>query len=463
MNQINHFIETHLSLPAGARIVVGVSGGVDSVVLLHVLRRLGYEVVVAHVNYRMRGEASDVDERFVRHLCGELGIACETIAVPEAFREELKGDSFQEAARDFRYRFFGDIARKYQAAWVAVAHHLDDQAETVLMHLLRGSGIEGLAGMAPARPLEQESNAQLIRPLLQVGREQIQAFALEQGIAWREDASNAEYGYRRNAIRHGLLAEIRSRFGAGAVDNIARTADILRGYLDHTIAPELEERFVVVSGLKTGEGGSLNLVKLNEQPAVWQTRLILEALKRWLPSERYAANTATAVQNLMESQVGRRLVLSSGVVWRNRDELYFKPGSEDLSETEEEHHYVIAEPGEVVFDDGRLRLSEEPYRPDVLLEAGEHVCLMDADRAPLPLIVRRWQAGDRLQPLGMTGHKKVSDLLTDAKKPTHERKGIRVVEAAGEIVWVIGVRTAEKGSVVSGTRRLWRMEWVKNP
>ena len=240
LNKVRHYIKTHQLLSDDAPVVVGVSGGVDSMVLLHILQRLSYQVICAHVNYGMRDAASDADEALVEMSCREAQIPYFLHRVSDVFLTDASNESFQARARNERYNFFLKLAEAQGVKTVAVAHHQDDQAETVLMHLLRGSGIEGLAGMQASRALEKSTNIKLIRPLLSVSRSQVQSFARANGIAWREDASNSDGKYQRNKVRHGVVEAIRKDFGAGAVKNIARSARYLRGYVDASIQPALD-------------------------------------------------------------------------------------------------------------------------------------------------------------------------------------------------------------------------------
>ena len=447
-------------LPPSSKIVVGVSGGVDSMVLLHVLLEEGFKVIVTHVNYRMRGEASDEDERIVRQKCDALGIPLDVYTVSSDWKKQLGNISFQEAARDLRYSFFAEVAEKHDAGFVAVAHHQDDQAETVLMHLMRGSGIEGMAGMPPARSLHPDSSIQLIRPLLQWEKSEIVQYAKANNIEWREDESNSSVDYYRNKIRLQLLPEIKKAFGESAVRNVARTADILRGYAEHTIEPELKDRFEKIMG--EGADHCLDIDALLKQPPVWQTRLILEALKRWLPKARYAATIADAIADLATQQVGRRFVLPEGVVWRERNELCFVEDYID-GKKEDEEQFVLSDGHDVELQGGVLQVRVEEWEDNRCLDVGANVCLIDADRVDLPLVLRQWQPGDRMQPFGMSGHKKVSDILTDRKIPSRQRAYTWVIESAGQILWIVGVRSAEHGKVREDTRRVIRLEWVKNP
>ena len=246
--RIDAFLRRHALLETGEPVVTGLSGGVDSIVLTSVLAALGVSVRAVHVNYRLRGDASDEDEAFVRTWCGERGIDL----VVRSFDGEWPSDaSVQQAARDFRYAVFEEEALAIPCGKVAVGHHRDDQAETVLLNLFRGSGPEGLAGMPVRREISPGSSVQVVRPLLAERRRDIEAYARAQGLTWREDASNTTPKYRRGALRGDILPLIEQHFGEAVVENIARSGSLVREYVDEVLRDGLEACFDVALA---GEG-----------------------------------------------------------------------------------------------------------------------------------------------------------------------------------------------------------------
>ncbi|WP_051141268.1 tRNA lysidine(34) synthetase TilS [Salisaeta longa] len=448
------YIDAHQLIPDGARVVVGVSGGVDSMVLAHVLLHLGYSIVVAHVNYGLR-DGADGDETFVRNWC-----ASQTPAVPcHVTRSNVKqwakhqDTSIQDAARDIRYAFMTDLAQQTDAPVVAVAHHRFDQAETFLLQLFRGAGVEGLAGMPPRRPLKHDAERHLVRPLLELSREDIEAYATSQGINWRTDPSNETTKYARGTVRNQLLPRIQQSF-PGARGHIAHAAELLRDYLVETLQPALRARFQKHYDDRP-DGGWLALEALRGQPTVWRHRLILEALRTALPQAPYATETAETIEELVDAQVGRHVDFGAGMVWREREGLYFVPHDAVPAR-------LSARP--VPFDTaielphGRLLVEERGAPPDTLQMTTPLIAHADADALSGALTVRTWQEGDRLQPLGMAdGHKRVSDLLTDMKVPSHRRDGVLVLCDEEKIVWVVGYRLNHAVRVRPHTRRCVRI------
>jgi len=453
----SRFISEHRLIEPEAGVVVGVSGGLDSVVLLHMLQKLRYDVRAAHVNYRLRGAASDDDEAFVRACCRRLGVPIMAEACNAEDYAAEHGCSIQEAARDLRYAFFARVAAGAGARYVAVAHHQDDQAETVLLHLFRGAGLEGVAGMPLQRPLEPSSRIMLVRPFLGVRRAVLAAYAEAEGLTWREDESNRSMKYQRNVLRSAVLPLLESYFGASVRENIARSASLVRAYVDDTFHQTLEDHFALAAQGDT-DGGRLDLDALRLLAPVWRRRILLEALKRWLPAAPRHAALARQVDALFEAQVGRRVVVGGGTVWRERGYLRFV--LEDGINAGMYDHALV-HPGETLnLNTGTLAVEAVPERP-ARLDAGAPGCvLVDADRLTFPLTVRRWQPGDRFRPLGMAGTKKVSDFLTDEKIPAHQRATIRVLLSGDEIVWVVGLRPAHGVRVRAGTERFVKITYI---
>ena len=432
-------------------IVVGVSGGVDSMVLLDVLVRLDVQVLAAHVNYGLRGAESDADEELVRRRCADLNITLESARYETKRLAAEKGASVQEIARDLRYAFFNKVAAAAGARAVAVAHHADDQAETLLLNLFRGTGLEGLAGMPSARSLAPDSPVMLIRPLLTERRADLESYARAHEVPWREDASNGSADYRRTFLRHEVLPRASEIFGGDVADRLVRTAGFVRDYLDASFEPDLRAAFDACSDVLPVGGRLLNQPLL-QQPSTWRSRIVLEALRRWIPSAPLNATVAERIVDLLDSQVGRRVHVDGGMVWRERDALEFITG-EGVDDTLEPVELPL-EKGEYPVPGGTLAIRSVELPCDVPREDA-YAELMDANALADTLTVRTWQPGDEIRPLGMKGRKRVSDLLTDERVPSHTRDRVLVLESGEEIVWVIGVRLAETVRLRPESNRAW--------
>ncbi len=448
LSDVERFIERHHLLAPGERVVVGVSGGVDSLVLLDSLHGLGYDVRAAHVNYRLRGDASDGDEQHVLAFCAEHGIPASVERTDaKAFAEKARL-SVQEAARKIRYDFFRRYAAVVNAEVIATGHHLDDQAETVLLNLFRGAGLRGLAGIPVKRSAGPAGRLMVVRPLLFARRADIEAFARERGTAWRTDAGNRNVKYRRSALRMDILPEIERHFGAGVAEHIARAAELIRDHLDQEDA--------------VSEGSNrLHLTDLQQASPARRRHLVHRALRRELPEAPLSYAFVMEVLALVDAQVGRRIETPGGAIWRERDALLFLPSPIADAGASPEQAFLHGE-GETEIPEGRLQLSLLPERPDPLDCGTPDVVYVDADRLVFPLVLRPWRPGDRMRPLGMKGAKKVSDVLTDAGIVGHARGRAPVLLSGERVVWVVGVRLAEEARIRPDSRRFAKIAFIRS-
>ncbi|NNF04654.1 MAG: tRNA lysidine(34) synthetase TilS, partial [Rhodothermales bacterium] len=305
---------TRTHVPKDGPVVAGVSGGVDSIVLLHALAASGREVVAAHVNYGLRGADSDADERLVREVCEKLGASCRVMRAPKS-----PSASVQAWARSVRYAWFEQVAAQVSAPAVAVAHHVDDQAETVLINIIRGTGIDGLRGMRPVRPLRRDSDVLLIRPLLGMRRADIESYARIHGVSWREDASNTSERYLRSRVRSwtgGASGLADAERIAAIADRVQTTRERLSGILHGLGCPDPS----------SAANGPLHLPErvLSAVPPVaagWIVNRILSNIEGSVPQNR---DVVDEVLGLIDSQVGRRIEAGDATVWRMRDGLRFE-------------------------------------------------------------------------------------------------------------------------------------------
>ena len=454
LDRVTAYIDRHNLLSDGVRVLVGVSGGPDSMVCLDVMRRLGYDVQAFHVNYGLR-EGADADEALVRSWCAEQSIPLNVVSLDARARAKRRDESLQEAARELRYKRMAAWAAQVGAEAVVVGHHRDDQAETLLLNLLRGSGPEGLAGMPPSRSLQLKHSIDLVRPLLGVSRTQVEAYADEMGVPWRDDPSNRDPSYDRATVRTKVLPLLEAHF-EGASANIARAASLMRGYVDATFTPAMEERLARCYEA-CGAGGGLAIDSLRDEPIVWRHRLILAALERTLPAAPQTSAVAQEIHALLDAQVGRRVEVKGGTVWRERRGLRFLPKEE---EPEEVFPPLPVPWGEdMPLPGGVLRIDPLGELPRSLDTGTPNEVYVDAERLVDPLAVRTWKEGDRIQPLGLDGTKLVSDLLTDAKVPPHRRSGVYVLSTDEHMAWVVGHRLDHRMRVRPTTNEVARLLW----
>jgi len=439
--------------PPAGRVLLGVSGGMDSILLLRMLLELEYDVHAAHVNYGLRGEESDGDEEFVRRVTAELNVELHVLRVEQ---HAVPDTGRQEWARNLRYRWFEERCREIESRCVMTAHHLDDQLETVLLNLGRGTGPSGVCGMSPTRPLFVGTDIQLVRPLLDATRRELAEEAKRANLIWREDASNASELFERSALRNELKLMPEKEYhefleaGRSLVSSMAE--------LRKRIKDQVREAEACFSIDELRSAGP------------WLAKwILLEAITMYAPDTPRRGTTADKVYRLLDSQVGRKVLLNSVVVWRERNQLLFRKNPEqDGAErefTSEADGLRISLPGATICPGGVLEciiLENETHTTDaVKLNADKNIVHFDAARAREELILRTWRAGDRFYPLGLDGSKKVKSFLTDQKIPSSNRDGIPVLVSGGEIVWVVGQRLDERYKISPDTEKVVRCAWIE--
>lgn len=452
--QVQAYMAEHDLLPLGAPVLVGLSGGLDSVVLTQFLHKMGHPVHVVHVNYQLRGADSEADETFVRELCKKQHLALTVAHFDTKALAAAQKESVQEVARNLRYQVLEETALKENISYVAMAHHADDQAETLLLNLLRGTGLEGLAGMMPKRAIRYGVNVQVIRPFLSHRRMKLIEYAAENRLRWRDDTSNFDPKYRRSLIRHRILPILRKEFGEAAIDHFIEAADLVQAYLVSDFYPKLNQLFETTS---LQPQTALSIPLLIEQPKVWRDRLLLEALRRWLPEAAQSQETIERLADLLARQTGSRLEFGEALVWRDRNRLIFEEeaGKHEVWHGQIEANAVLETPL------GRLSLGEIEPAGDLVERLSARLPneeLLDAAKLQFPLTVRHWQLGDVFCPLGMKGlQKKVSDFLTDAKVPTHQRHQALVLCSGDTLVCVLGHRLDDRFKVGADTQSVIRL------
>lgn len=424
----------------GERILVAVSGGLDSMLLLDLFARLrkkrGWEIVVGHVNHSLRGRESDRDEAFVRRQTERLGALFLSHRVDVRAEAKRNRKSIEEAARDLRYRALETMRAECGAEWIATAHHADDNAETILANLIRGAGTGGLRGVHPRR-------GRIIRPLLFAERGELERYATARGISWREDSTNKETKFRRNFIRHRLLPAIRE-LNPGFARTMNRTSALFRSlelFVDGRIG-KLSHRLLRRDGSKL----HLAITGLNRYFDFEKYALIQRAINDFYGCEP-TFDEVDAVNRLVGAPVGKFLNFrKNGRIFREREVIAFtKPGGGA------ETRASIA-PGETaIVGDWILRIERVPL-PKRRRVPNPFTEFVDAESAGEEFTLRRWRKGDRFFPLGAPGGKKVSDFLVDRKIARPDKEELLVLEGSGGIVWVCGLRIDERVKITGNTR-----------
>jgi tRNA(Ile)-lysidine synthase len=442
----------------GDTLVVALSGGADSTFLLDLLTRLpdyNLRLVAAHLNHCLRGAESDADEEFCREAASRHAVPFESRRVDIRLMAADSRLNLEDAGRRARVEFLDEIRGTYGAAAVVLAHHADDQAETVLMRLLRGSGMTGLSGMA-------YRNARgYVRPLLDISRSEIERYLRRCGLEWREDASNSDTAYLRNRIRHQLLPLL-EEYNPAIRARLAATASVLGG--DETLLNELTER-TFTETCRIGEGrvvcGVGQLRALN--PAL-RRRVLRHAFKQLAGTlEGVSLRHIEAICDLVDSaRPNSRLPLPQGVAAvREYETLLLLPVGVDVlrlrSANVPESGLLITEPGCYQLPSGGY-LSVE-MSAAALFPPDSGTAYFDLARTPFPWLVRTFRPGDRMTPFGMSGRKKVKDIFIDRKVPSSERRRIPLLWQGDDLLWVAGVCSSELCRLDSSSDATVRVTW----
>lgn len=438
--------------PAGTRLAASVSGGADSVVLLHALHQLrpnhGFTLSAVHINHHLRGPESDEDEQWVRALADKLGIE---LAV---FDEPVTDDSgnLEENAREARRRVYRQLVSENESLRVALGHTRSDQAETVLFRLLRGSGLKGLSGM------EWATGDRLVRPMLGLSRGEVRDWARANSISWREDSSNTDSRFRRNFLRNELLPRIEAHINPEVEQALARLAGLAQAeeqYWDEVLAPSFDALVRPVSG-----GCIIHLDSFHSYPLAVQRRLLRRAFQEVKGSLRQIDSAhVEAVLALCRSNTGHDRIILPGIdALRSFSHLRLsRPGQ---FANEKRHYSIPVSPGaeiELPFSAGRLRL--DSVRPDA---ETDEICVKfvsEKDRSEFVMLdlqalgglaaldrltVRNWEPGDAYQPAGHQGSRKIKELFQEKRVLLWERRHWPVLTREGEIVWARKFGAASK-------------------
>ena len=434
----------HGLLQGGETVLIAVSGGADSVALLDVLRdlrpALGLALACAHVHHGLRAEA-DADADFVQRLCEKLEVPFHLERV--AVRREPPWEGLEAEARRARYAALEARAVALGARRIATGHTADDQAETVLMRLLEGAGPRGLAGIALARGV-------FIRPLLETRREEILAHLASRGLGWVEDATNRDPRFLRNRMRHDVLPFLGHVFGPGVVESLCRSATLSRG-----LVADLERQARSELGRVATRGASgvvFPVAELLGRPDEVAVQMLLLAAAELGETRPRRAAAQRALRRVLLAQAPRRSV-RMGRLCLERSGRWLRVGPALLPALAARRFTV---PGSLDLGELGLRLDARRFErsPDYALPREARRVAFDADHLPTALDVRSRRSGDRFAPFGGPGERRLKSFLIDARIPRWERPRIPLLEAAGDIIWVAGVRRGQTAPVGPHTKRI---------
>ncbi|WP_162128082.1 tRNA lysidine(34) synthetase TilS [Flavobacterium phycosphaerae] len=433
LQQFQNHIDSHFPFLKEKRLLLAVSGGVDSMVLLYLCHQLQFPFAVAHCNFQLRGDESDDDEQFVKAICDELHIPVFVEKfVTAAFAEEHKM-SIQLVARKLRYEWFETLLQNHDYDYILTAHHLDDSLETFLINFTRGTGLEGLTGIP-------QQNDTVIRPLLIFPREEITAFAKENKVPWREDSSNASDKYLRNKLRHDVIPVLKE-LNPSLLTSFENTVSYLKQTqsLAEDAALNLYQKIVKQEGNHT----TINLKKLLKY------QNYKAYLFHWL--HPFGFTDWKAVFNLIEAQSGKQVLSETHILLKDRSRLLLFPKQ---SAKEEEVFWITKKESHEVKIPLKLAFCNVT---DISLQS-TNVIFVDEEKLQFPLQIRKWQEGDVFYPLGMNGKKKVSKFFKDEKLSLPDKLNTWLLCSDNQIVWIIGKRADDRFKITKQTTKTLQIQ-----
>lgn len=449
-NIVGNYIVRHNMWKHDGLYIVALSGGADSVALLLILKSIGMPIEAAHCNFHLRGEESDRDEQFCVNLCEREGIALHRIHFDTFTYAEKHKISIEMAARDLRYRYFAQLAKDIEADGICVAHHRDDNVETLLLNLLRGSGVDGLAAIAP-------KNGNILRPLLCISRQDVLDYLAERNQDYVTDSTNLEDDALRNKIRHHVIPLLET-LNPAAKDNIAQSAKYLRQ------AKQMLDN-LGKDGEQIDNGDDSKVIFIDKAPimkAASQEFMLHKLIGNYGFHGDIIDNIIVSLRN-PDGGVGKVWKSNDYMLAIDREQLLITPLN-TLENLQKEREFRLPEEGNYTLGGNtKIRIRRYQRTDDFAPSKEHHRITLDANKVSFPLTYRLTAQGDRFQPFGMKGTKLISDYLTDRKRNYMEKMSQHVLtDRKGEIIWLIGERTSDGSKITPQTESILEIELVKN-
>ncbi|HOV71654.1 MAG TPA: tRNA lysidine(34) synthetase TilS [Dysgonamonadaceae bacterium] len=437
IEKVRNYIKENRLLDPEDRVIVGFSGGMDSVTLLDVLLSLGYHCVAAHCNFHLRGEESERDAAFVKQWCEHIGVEMVSVDFDTYRYATTHKISIEMAARELRYEWFEDMRKQHHANVIAVAHHRDDLVETVLLNLIRGTGIRGLTGISP-------KNNSIVRPLLCVSRDEIEAYVDERKLPFIFDSSNSDDVFVRNFLRLNImpLLEKINPSVKNAMYRTARHVGEAKKIYDYYVETQKKAIFV---------DNQIDIEKLKAtlSPAV----MLFEILTPL----GFNASVIEDISQRLDSTPGKVFYSDNYRLIKDRSKLILEKIADKKLQQEE---YTIDKVSQEITDPIRLKISF--LSGYTTINKDPRFLYADADKLSFPLTLRKWQSGDWFVPFGMRGRKKLSDFFTDRKFSLADKENAWVLSSGENIVWIVGERPDERFKVTESTENVMVVEFIKN-
>jgi len=449
IHAFQEFINRHHLIVRGEKIIVSLSGGIDSVVLFDLMcelkKYLMLEISAAHINHQLRGSESDADETFVTKLSRDKGVKCFVESVDTKHHAEIEKLSIQEAARNLRYTFLDKLRSSLGYDKIATAHNADDNTETIILNLLRGTGVHGMTGIPVFR-----KDHQIIRPLLFATRQRIIEHATKCNIQYREDSSNLKSDYTRNYLRLKVIPLLRENVNPNLTATIGKSSELfsqLEEYLD-SLYKRIAKKVILK---KTVEEIILSITVIEAQPLFIQEHVLYKIGKDFISSE-IDFSTVKGMIGLIKAESGSMCSISKDtILFRDRNNLIFR-----RKPTTTSYLHDIQLNHKNTFDSFTIecsRVATAKYSNDPNVE------FIDADNLKGKLIVRSWHEGDWFIPLGMSDKKKLSDFFIDQKIPLFEKHIVPILCSGSDIVWICGRRLDNRFKITPKTTNILKLEF----
>ncbi|MBR9847247.1 MAG: tRNA lysidine(34) synthetase TilS [Algicola sp.] len=438
LNQFRNHINTNLSFLNEGKLLIAISGGLDSVVLTHLCHALRLDITLAHCNFKLRGKESDEDEQFVLELGDTLGLEVFVEYFDTETYAETEKLSIQMAARDLRYNWFFNLAESSNFDYILTAHHADDNLETFLINLTRGTGLNGLVGIP-------EMNDNIIRPLLPFSRGQIEGYADKNDLKWRDDSSNASNKYLRNKLRHDVIPHLKE-MNPELLQNFKKTLEHLNDTAD-----------IVDESLNAVSKRAIDYIdehqityKISEFKKVNNPKAYLFEMFR-----AYGFTEWNDVVNLLDAQSGKQVLSNTHRLIKDREHLILT----DLCHTEskrmtDEENFLINESDTIINTSFGVLLFDEA---DAVAKSSKTTIYVDKDLLNFPLKLRHWNDGDVFYPQGMTGKKKLSKYFKDEKLSLVDKEQVWLLTSEDKIIWVIGMRADRHFTANENTKQILKI------
>ncbi|MFC2152824.1 tRNA lysidine(34) synthetase TilS, partial [Bacteroidota bacterium] len=435
------FIDSNELCSKTDRILLGISGGIDSVCMFHLFNQLEIPIGIAHCNFQLRDDESEQDEHFVSNLANEYDLPFFSKRFDTEEIAKKEGISIQMAARDLRYDWFEEIRNKFDYDYIAIAHNRDDVIETFLINLTRGSGIKGLTGI-------KSKSGKIIRPLLFASRNEIVEYIDKNDLSFREDSSNSSVKYSRNLIRNEIIPlfeKINPKFRETITENISRLKEVKKIYVDNVektrqlIMHEENKRILI------------NLEQLKQLDPL--SSFLYEFLKPFGFSNLQVSDIIESLDGIP----GKQFFSLTHRLIKDRIDLII----EEISAVDKKFYYIDTDT-ETIHSPLSLNFSKIEINNDFKIDKNNSLGFFDLDKIQFPLILRKWKKGDYFMPLGMSNLKKLSDFFIDSKLSLSDKENTWILESSNKIIWIVGLRIDERYKINENTRNILRIEIIRN-